>query len=446
LTGALVFACSLVRAQNDPPKAVVDQVIAVVADEIVLQSDLEAAILQFVQSGQPIEENSRCLIFEDILYKKLLVNQAAVDSVEVSEDQIKGEIDRRLQYFIQQIGSERKLEEFYGKSIPEIRDEFHDLIQEQMLVQQMQGSITQDVDVSPVEVRDFFNKIPKDSLPFINSELVVEHIVIDPQISPNEKTATRQRLEGIRERILKGEDFGTLAYLYSEDPGSARRNGELGFMERGMLVKEFAAVAFSIGPGEVSEVFETEFGFHIVQLIERRGQQVNVRHILIKPKFSQSDLFVARTRLDSLRNQIVSVDSITFEMMAPRYSDDKSTRMNGGKLINPQTGTASFEITEISQADPSLFFVLDKMKPGEISQPVIYQKFDGSQSYRIVKLVSVTDAHRANLEEDYLKIQSAARAEKEKNLVDEWITSKIEINYIRIDESFRDCEFQHQWF
>ena len=197
LTGALVFAFSLVRAQNDPPKAIVDQVIAVVADEIVLQSELEAAILQYVQSGQPIEEGSRCLIFEDILYKKLLVNQAAVDSVEVSEDQIKGEIDRRLQYFIQQIGSERKLEEFYGKSIPEIRDEFHDLIQEQMLVQQMQGSITQDVDVSPVEVRDFSNKIPKDSLPFFSTEVEVGHIVKLPIVNEDARNATIDLLKSL---------------------------------------------------------------------------------------------------------------------------------------------------------------------------------------------------------------------------------------------------------
>lgn len=432
-------------AQSDS-LPVVDQIVAVIADEIVLRSEVETAIIQYAHSGQPVQENSRCIIFEDILYKKLLLNQAALDSVEVSEDQIKSEISRRIQYFVQQIGSEEKLEEFYGKSIPEIKDEFHDLIQEQMLIQQMQGSITGDVDISPSEVKAFFNKIPTDSLPFVNSEVVVEHIVIDPIISENEKIATRQRLEGIRERIIKGEDFGTLAYLYSEDPGSAKKNGELGFMERGQLVKEFAAEAFSIQPGQVSEVFETEFGYHILQLVERRGQSANIRHILLKPKFSQSDLQVARNRLDSLRGQIMDNDSLVFETMAARYSDDKATRMNGGKLINPQTGTTTFEIDEVSKVDPSLFFILDKMKPGEISQPVLYQKYDGSQSYRLVKLVSVTEPHRANLETDYLKIQGAARAEKEKQVVDEWITSKIQINYIRIDKEYTDCEFQHSWF
>ena len=427
-------------------QVVVDKVIAVIADQIVLQSELENAIIQYARSGQQVEANSKCVIFEDLLFKKLLLNQVELDSVEVSEDQIQSDIARRIEYFVQQIGSEEKLVEFYGKSIPEIKDEFHDLIKEQMLTQQMQGSITSGVDISPKEVKIFFNKIPKDSLPFINSEVVVEHIVIDPIISEEEKVLTRKKIEDIRTRVLKGEDFGTLAFLYSQDPGSAKKNGELGFMERGALVKEFAAVAFTIQPGQVSEIFETQFGFHIVQLIERRGQQANVRHILIKPQVGQADLMNAKTKLDSIRKQILEIDSVRFEATAAQTSNDKSTRMNGGKLINPQTGSTTFEIDEVSKVDPSLFFILDKMKPGEISQPVIYQKYDGSQSYRIVKLVSLTEPHRANLEDDYLKITSAAKAEKEKAAIDKWIQSKIKVNYIRIDETLLDCEFQHSWF
>ncbi len=443
LLGMLINA----NGQTDKTdQVVVDKVIAVIADQIVLQSELENAIIQYARSGQPVEANSKCVIFEDLLFKKLLLNQAELDSVEVSEDQIKSDIARRIEYFVQQIGSEEKLVEFYGKSIPEIKDEFHDLIREQMLTQQMQGSITSGVDISPKEVKAFFNDIPKDSLPFINSEVVVEHIVIDPVISEAEKVLTRQKIEAIRTRVLQGEDFGTLAFLYSQDPGSAKKNGELGFMERAALVKEFAAVAFTIQPGQVSDIFETQFGFHIVQLIERRGQQANVRHILIKPQVGQSDLVTAKTKLDSIRKQILEVDSVKFEATAAQNSNDKSTRMNGGKLINPQTGSTTFEIDEVSKVDPSLFFILDKMKPGEISQPVIYQKFDGSQSYRIVKLVSLTEPHRANLQDDYLKVTSAAKAEKEKEAIDKWIQNKIKVNYIRIDEALLDCEFQHSWF
>ena len=450
-TKSLIFTIifigiSFISIGQKKDQPIIDKVIAVVADEIVLRSDLEAASIQYASSGQPVESNTQCVIFEDLLFKKLLLNQAALDSLVVSEDQINSEISRRIQYFVQQIGSEEKLEEFYGKSIVEIKEEFHDLIKEQMLTQQMQGSITSGVDISPKEVKSFFNDIPKDSLPFVNSEVVVEHIIIDPIISDEEKAASKAKLASIRERVMKGEDFGTLAFLYSQDPGSAKRNGELGFMERGQLVKEFAAVAFTLQPGQVSEIVETEFGYHILQLVERRGQQANIRHILIKPAVNQIDLITAKTKLDSIRLQVMSVDSVKFEVMAAKHSDDKSTRMNGGKMINPQTGSTTFEVDEVSKVDPSLFFILDKMKPGEISKPVIYQKYDGSQSYRIVKLVSVTEAHRANLQDDYLKIQGAAKAEKEKEALDKWIKEKIEINYIRIDDELLDCEFQHSWF
>jgi peptidyl-prolyl cis-trans isomerase SurA len=270
--------------------------------------------------------------------------------------------------------------------------------------------------------------------------------MIDPIISDAEKINSKNKIEEIRARVLKGEDFGTLAFLYSQDPGSAKKNGELGFMKREDLVKEFSAVAFSIQPGQVSEVVETDFGYHIIQLVERRGQMVNARHILIKPQVSQMDLIRAKAELDSIRQQIIQVDTVIFETMAAQHSDDKATRMNGGKLINPQTGSTTFEINDVSKVDPSLFFVLDKMKPGEISKPVIYQKMDGSQSYRIVKLVSVTEAHRANLADDYLKIQNAAKSEKQKEMVDKWIKGKISSNYIRIDDSLMNCDFQHTWF
>ncbi|HBH07569.1 MAG TPA: peptidylprolyl isomerase [Flavobacteriales bacterium] len=434
-----------IRAQDDY-NLEVDKIVAVVADEIILRSQLEEEYLQFARSGQPIKKNSKCVIFEDLLYKKLLLDQAAIDSVVAGEDQIQSELDRRVSYFVEQIGSVEKLEEFYGKSIVEIKEEFHDLIEEQMLIQQMQGQITAGSEVSPKEVKKFFNSIPSDSLPFINSEVVVSHIVKEPNVNQEEKDLVELRLNGIRDRILKGEDFGTLAYLYSEDPGSAKKNGELGFLSRGQLVPEFARVVFSLELGQTSEVFETEYGFHIAQLIERRGQQVNARHILLKPKVNTQDMQKARKELDSLRNYITSNDTIRFEDMALKESDDETTRMNGGKLINPITGTTTFEFDEVSRVDPTLFYVLDKMKPGEISNPVIYQKMDGSQAYRLVYLISVTEPHKASLEKDYQKITSAARAEKEKEIVSDWIRKKIRTTYIRIDSEFEACEFQHDWY
>ncbi len=447
LLAPAVFAQSIADTiPVDHDKPVVDKILAVIGDEIVLKSDLEQQYLQYARSGNKVDSGTHCLIFEDILFKTLLLNQAEVDSITVSEEQVNSELDRRLNYFIDQIGSVEKLEEFYEKSIVEIKAEFHDLIKDQMLMQQMQSMIVGDVDVSPKEVEKFFKSIPEDSLPFIPSEVVVEQIVIYPEVSDEEKQLVKERLNGLRQRIMKGEDFGTLAYLYSEDPGSAKKNGELGFMSRKQLVPEFANVAFNIEKGQVSEVFETEYGFHIVQLIEKRGQQVNVRHILLKPKVHPGDLQRAKVKLDSIRNVLMTNDTITFERMAALYSDDESTRMNGGKLINRNTGNNTFELNEISQIDPSLFFVLDKMEPGDISYPVIYQKYDGSQAYRLVKLVSLTEPHRASLETDYQKIVAAARAEKEKEVIDKWIQEKIKTTYIRIAPEYRKCEYQHNWF
>ena len=444
-----LFVAGLVSQAIAQPKEdnSIDRVIAVVADEIILQSDLENQYTQYARSNKSVNANTKCIVFEELLYQKLLIHQAEVDSVEVSEDQIKSEIDRRINFFIQQVGGdEAKLVEFFGKSIREIKEEFHDLIKDQLLSQQMQSTITADVEISPKEVRQFYNSIPEDSLPYINAEVEVAHLVIEPKINDEEKEVVKHKLNGIRERVMKGEDFGTLAYLYSEDPGSAKQNGELGFMTRGALVPEFAAAGFSLQPGQVSEVVETKFGFHIIQMIERKGQQANLRHILLKPKVQPKDLLAARQKLDSLYNLIETVDSITFETMVQEMSDDKDTKMNSGKLQNPMTGTSRFEMDQLSQVDPGLFFVMDKMKEGDLSKPVIYQKPDGSKAYRIVKMLLTTEPHRANLKEDYQRIQTVARAEKEKSEMNEWIKSKIRANYIKIDDDYVDCTFQHNWF
>lgn len=432
-------------AQPEKGKSI-DRVIAVVADEIILQSDLENQYTQYARANKNVGKNARCIVFEELLYQKLLLHQAEVDSIEVKEEQVKSEINRRIQYFVNQVGGEEELVKFFGKSIPEIKAEFHDLVKDQLLSQQMQAKITENVKVTPKEVRQFYNGIPKDSLPFINAEVEVAHIVIEPEINEDEKKRVKEKLAGFRKRILKGEDFGTLAYLYSEDPGSAKKNGELGFMKRGMLVPEFAAAGFSLEPGQVSEIVETKYGFHIIQMIERKGQQANMRHILLKPKVLPQDLLKSKTKLDSIYKLIKEVDTVTFEKMVMKFSDDKDTKMNQGKLVNPAMGTSRFEMDMLSQVDPTMFFVLDKMKPGDISEPVLYQKPDGTKAYRLVKLVLATEPHRANLKDDYQRIQNVATAEKEKKQVEEWIQKRIRSNYIKINDDFVDCEFQHNWF
>lgn len=440
----LILATSI--SAQEKSKTEIDGIIAVVADEIILRSELEEQYTQYARSGVEINEDSRCFIFEELLFQKLLLNQAELDSVVVDETQIQSELDRRINYFVQQVGSIEKLEEFYGKSIRSIKSEFYDLIKDQLTVQQMKAQVAGNITVSPKDVREFYNSIPEDSLPFINAEVEVAHIVIDPQVSQAEKDLAKSKVEGFRQRILNGEDFGTIAYLYSEDPGSAQQNGELGFMTRGMLVPEFAAVAFTLQPGQVSEIVETEFGFHLIQVIEKKGQEVNARHILVKPKISTKDLVYSKSKLDSIRQQIVNVDSISFEEMAEKYSTDKETKLNGGKLINPASGETRYEMNQLSQVDPGLFFVLDKMQVGEVSEPVVYQKRDGSKAYRLVKLLLVTEPHRANLKDDYQRIQVAAKGEREDELLKEWIANKIKGTYIKLDDSYENCSFQYNWF
>ena len=440
---SLLFTGIALGQQSDK---FIDGIIAVVADEIVLRSELEEKFTQYARSGLPIEDNTRCILLEELLVQKLLIHQAAVDSIEIDESQVQSELERRIQYFVAQIGSEEKLEEFYGKPIVQIKDEFYQLISDQMLVQQMQGTISGGVSVSPREVREFYHEIPKDSLPYINSEVEVAHIVIDPSVNEKEKESARQRLRDIRDRIMKGEDFGTLAYLYSEDPGSAKQNGELGFLTRSMLVKEFAAEAFSLQPGQVSGIVETEFGFHIIEVIERKGQEVNARHILIKPKISTEDLIRSKTVLDSLKTVLETNDTIQFQELANEYSTDKATNRNGGKLINPMTGETRFEMSQMSQVDPGLFFVLDKMKPGDVSNPVVYQKPDGSKAYRLVKLLVVTEPHTANLKDDYQRIQAAAKGDKQAKKMDQWMKDHISSSYVKIVGEYQNCSFHNTWF
>jgi len=441
------FLLPISAAFSQPKQAeVIDKISAVLGENIVLKSELEAQYQQFLISGYPTEDNSRCILFEDLLFQKLLLNQAQLDSLEVNDSQVQSELDRRIRYFVTQIGSEKKLEEYYQKSIGEIKDEFHDLIKEQLLVQQMQQKITSNVKITPAEVKAYFNTIPEDSLPYIDSEVQVAQIVKKPPMSEAEKTSVKEKLEGFRQRILKGEGFGTLAVLYSEDPGSAKKSGELGFVSRQELVPEFAAVAFRLKKDEVSEIVETEFGYHILQMIERRGEQVNVRHILLTPKVSPEDLQKAKNYLDSITGLMKEVDTLTFEIAAGKFSDEEETKMNSGLMVNPQTGTTKFESELLGQYDPTLFFAIEKMEVGDISQPIIWQKADGSKAYRLVKLVNRTQPHLANMKEDYQKIQDASLMEKQNRMILKWIDKRIQKTYIKIDEEFKDCIFENNWF
>jgi peptidyl-prolyl cis-trans isomerase SurA len=418
-----------------------DQIVAVIGNQIIKQSDINSQLQQIQNQLKEQGDTtiiSPCEILEDLVFEKLMLDQAQKDSIEVSEAQVEAELDRRIRFFVLQIGSEKKLEEYYGKSINSIKDEFRTSIKNQLLTQQMQQKISGNVTVTPAEVKAFFNRFPIDSLPFVNAEVEIGQIVIEPTISKEAKAAAKEKLNTLRERILKGENFSTLAVLYSEDPGSARKGGELGLVPRGTFVPEFEAAAYNLKQGEVSKIIETEFGYHILQLIERRGEQINVRHILITPKIDGSDLLRAKNKIDSVY-AILKADTLSFAEVAMRYSDDKATKDNGGLIINPQTNTTRFEMNQI---DPSLFFVIDKLKVGEYSEPQIFQTQGGKQAYRILYLKTRTEPHRANLKDDYQRLQEAALAFKQNEITRKWISKKLQTTYLRIIPEYTTCNFE----
>jgi peptidyl-prolyl cis-trans isomerase SurA len=418
---------------------VIDRIVAVVGNSIVLQSEIENELVQMQAQGYVQTSNSRCELIENYLVQRLLLNQAIVDSIEVTDAEVEMELTRRLQFFIQQIGSEQKLEDYYNKSILEIREDFRDIVRDQLITGYMQDEIIGNVTVTPAEVRRFFNSLAEEEIPLIPSEVQIRRIVRYPEFSEAENFRIRQRLNEIRQRIINGESFSTMAVLYSQDPGSARRGGELGYMSRANLAPEFANVVFSLRDDKVSPVFETDFGFHIAQLIDRQGEQVNARHILIRPEATDVAKADAISYLDSLADAIRS-DTVSFRINAIRHTQDDETRMNGGLVINPGTGGSRFEL---DQLNPVQFEAVRNMSVGDISEP-LESRMDGGRGklfYKILYLESQTAPHRANLKDDYARLKDMALAQKRQKILEEWVAEKRANTYIRIDEAYRNCGF-----
>jgi peptidyl-prolyl cis-trans isomerase SurA len=432
---------SILKAQSSRD-SVVDRVVAIVGSSAILKSDIENQYIQLRQQGSIAGSSItvKCGIFEKMLFQKLLLNQAQVDSIKVTDAQVDGDMDRRMRYFISVEGSPEKLEERFQKSLVEIKNEMRDMIKEQMLIEQEQLKILKDVSITPEEVKAFFRKLPKDSIPEINSEIEVGIISKQPVISDEEKEYARNKLKEIKQRVVKGDDFSTLAVLYSEDPVSAKKGGELGMFKRGDMRPEFEATAFKLKPKEVSDIVETEDGFHLIQMIERRGEYVNVRHILIQPKVSILSLNRVKSSLDSV-SVLIETKKITFDDAVLKYSDDPN-KNNGGMLINPATNNSRFEA---DQLDPKVFFVIDKLKVGETSSPVIYKTDRGKEEYRIYYLKSRTSPHKANLNDDYLKIQEVALDKKKDKVIEEWVKAKVARTYVNIIDHSLNCTFQRDW-
>lgn len=439
----LYFSAS---AQDTIPKKqgelLIDQIVAVVGGNIVMQSDVENEYIQnMLQGNTKGGEGLRCRVIEELLFQKLLLAQAEIDSVQVTDKQVDNELDRRMRYFIAQIGSKEKLEQYFGKSILEIKEDLRERIHDHLMIQEVQSKITANVKVTPAEVAEFYKNIPEDSLPLITPEYEILQIVKKPPISDEEIAMVKEKLNSLRSRVLKGEDFATLANLYSMDPGSMTKGGNLGLIGRGETYPEFEAAAFSLKPGEVSPIVKTEKGYHIIQLIERKGEFVNVRHILIIPQPSVADLAKAKSDLEHIVS-LINADSLTFEQAAAKFSDDP-TKNNNGLMSNPYSGNSFFDASEI---DPSIFFVVDKLKVGEMSAPVLYTDPDDQrQAYRVLKLKSFTQPHKANLEDDYPRIMNLVLMYKQNDEINKWIKKKSQNTYIKISDDFINCDFQYDW-
>lgn len=424
----------------------IDKVIAVVGDNIILHSEMEAQYQQMIAQNQgEISPDMRCTIFDNLLLERLFLAQAMLDSVTTTPEEVDAELDRRIKYFISVFGSKEKLEEYYGKSIIELKDDFKNDIEKQLLSDKMKGKAFAGLKVSPAEVKEFYDRIPKDSIPYFNSELELGQIVMMPKLSQQEKEFARKKLEGIRNDIIQGADFSVKAIQYSEDPGSYLDGGNLGMIERGELVPEFEAVAYKLKEGEMSDIVETPFGYHLIIVDERRGDKLKARHILIKPKVTRMDLAVIRERMDSILNQL-QVDSLTWREAVNQYSDDEQSKSVGGLMSNTKNGTAYFEKADI---DGTLIFSIDRMKVGDYSDvlPHTIQDRTGEQKqgFRIIWLKSESQPHPASLDQDYSKIQAAAKSEKQQRALEDWMKLHRGKNFVRIDDSMKGCPQMTKW-
>ena len=433
-----VLAMSLgVHAQG-----VIDEVIWVVGDEAILRSEVEDERLRAQYEGQQIKGDPYCVIPEQMAIQKLFLHQAELDSVEANESSVSHQVDMRMNYYINQIGSKEKMEEYFRKPSSEIREEMMTVVRNQMIIQQMQQKLTSNIKPTPAEIRRFYLDLPPDSIPMMPAQVEVQILSFEPPVPIEETERIKQRLREFTERIQSGSaDFSMLARLYSEDTESAKHGGELGFVGKGTLVPEFAEVAFNLNdPKRVSRVVQTEYGYHIIQLIEKKGDRINCRHILLRPRISATDKVNAIERLDSIR-QLILADSIQFEQAVIRFSQDKNTVMNTGLMINPNTGSSRFEYQDLA---PEIAKQIYNMKEGDVSQPfVMMDQQKNREVCAIVKLKKKTDVHRANLTDDFQTIKSMLEAKKGEELLHEWIIKKQKITFIQISPEWQGCDFEY---
>lgn len=439
ITGALLIPTMYGVAGQ----TIVESVVAVVGNEVIYLSDIESQVLQQKQEKNPTPiELLRCQIFEDQLTQKLFLDQARIDSVEVTPETVESDLEARLTDFIRRAGSEQALETYFNKSMTEIRQDLREMLTDQSIIQEEQAKLVSGMVITPEEVKTYYNTIPKDSLPLIPRKVQLSIIQMEPPSMEENKAAIRQSLLDLRSRVIKGDNFSTLAVLYSEDPGTAPYGGEVGFKMRGELSKAYADAAWSLKKNTVSKIIESEFGYHLIQLIDRKGEMVNTRHILMKVKLTPEQTEWCILRLDSIAD-LVRNDSLTFTQAAYKYSCDKSTRVNGGKMVreNPSDRVSWLSLDELSK---EMNMVVRNMKLGEISEPFRTTDAKGNNVYCIIRLDSEVAPHRANIKEDYQFISDAAMSKKKTDKFQEWINTKIQKTYIKIGDEYRGCSFYNK--
>lgn len=436
LIGILFLFALTAQAQG-----IIDEVIWVVGDEAILRSEVEEERLRAQYEGQPINGDPYCVIPEQLAVQKLFLHQAIIDSVEANESSVSHQVDMRLNYYINQIGSKEKMEEYFRKTSTEIREEMMTTVRNQMIIQQMQQKLTADIKPTPAEIRRYYNALPMDSLPMMPAQVEVQILSFEPPVPVEETERVKSRLREFTERVQSGKaDFSMLARLYSEDTESAKRGGELGFVGRGQLVSEFADVAFNLNdPKRVSRIVQTEYGYHIIQLIEKKGERINCRHILMRPRISATDKVNALQRLDSIRQRIIA-DSLLFEQAVIRFSQDKNTVMNAGLMINPNTGSSRFEYQDLA---PEIAKQIYNLKEGDVSQPfVMMDQTKNREVCAIVRVKKKTDIHRANLTDDFQEIKGMLERKLSAEFIHDWILKKQKTTFVQIDPEWRNCDFE----
>ena len=442
--GLVVFSIILFAAAANAQRITLDKIVAVVGGNIILQSDVELLNAQYtMQGGQP----DKCQLAQSLITQKLLVQQAVIDSIDVKDEEVDGEIDRRMRRMTQQAGGQDKLEQFLGRSIIQYKDEIRPDVREILVADKMRQKITEKLNTTPQDVETFFNKMPKDSLPTFNKEVEVAEIVFQPKLNKEEKDIYKQKAEDLLTRVKNGEDFATLATAYSQDPGSAQQGGDGGFGDRTTWVKEFTAWAFKLKTGEYSPVFESpDYGFFFLQVVERRGEQVHERHILITPPITPASLQRAKGKADTVYNLLAKNRKVDFfSAAAAFYSDDKETKYTGGMLLNPDNVEVRTTYIPTDKLDPQIALVVDTMKVGGISTPQLFTDQRGLKSYRIFYLKSVTDAHKASLALDFPKLKQLATDDKTNKMVSQWFAKRRKETFIKLDPQYQGCPILKGW-